>query len=133
MSNTDSATVTPGCAHISRYSAVCLTQPVLQQHQAVNISQNCAVCLTQPVLQQHEAVHISRDTVLYVKHSQCYSNTRLYTYLTTLCCMSNTTSATATPGCEHISRHCAVCQTKLVLHHQAVHTSHDTVLYVEHN
>ena len=98
----------------------------------VHISWHCAVCRTKPVL-QHQALHTSHGTVLYVEHSKCY-NTRLCTYLTTLCCMSNTASSTATPGCAHISRHCAVCRTQPVLQqHQAVHISHDTVLYVEHS
>jgi len=46
--------------------------------------------------------------------------------------LPNTASAT-TPGCAHISRHCAVCRTQPVLQHQVVRTSHDTVLYVEHS
>jgi hypothetical protein len=91
-------------------------------------------CRTQSVLQQRQAVHTSHDTVLCIEHSQCYSNARLCTHLTTLCCMSNTVSATATPGYAHISRHCAVCRRQPVLQqHQAVHTSHDTVLCVEHS
>ena len=106
MSNTASAK-TSGCAHISRHCAVRRTKPVLQ----------------------HQAVHTSHDTVMYVEHSQCYSNTRLSTHLTTLCCISNTASATEKPGCAHISRHCDVCRTQPVLQqHQVVHTSHDTVL-----
>jgi len=80
---------------------------------------------------QHQAVRTSHDTVLYVEHSQCY-NTRLCAHLTTLCSMSNTANAT-TPGCAHVSRHCAVCRTQPVLQHQAVRTSHDTVLYAEHS
>jgi hypothetical protein len=132
VSNKASAIATPGCAHISRHCAVCRTQPVLQQHQPVHIiSRHCAVCRTQLVL-QHKAVHTSHGTVLYVEQSQCYSNIRLCTHLMALCCMSNTAGDTATPGCAHISRHCAICRTQLVLQHQAVHTSHDTVLKSKH-
>ena len=82
MSNTVGAAATPGCAHISRYSAVGRAQLALQQ----------------------QAVHISHDSVLYVENTYCY-NTRLSTHLMTLCTMSNTASATTSHESVFKSKH----------------------------